>query len=134
MTSAEQKIILDKGSDYRLQLYVKDDNGLSNKDLTGWGWVIKVYAIGNVDTAYKTFSATFDGDFSGDDLANGRCTVHINSVDTGSMVTGIPAEEDPFSTQYNYYYTLTLTGPESVDQLDTVREMRVLRGKMAVRV
>lgn len=134
MTAAEKKIILEKGSDYRLQLLIKDDGGIANKDLDGWSWVFNVYSKTDVTTPAYTFSSEFSGDFPGEDLTNGACTVHIDSASTSTMNTLIPEGEDPFMTDYNYYYTLTLSGPEGTGTLDDNREMRVLRGKLAVRV
>lgn len=43
MTAAYHKIILEQASDYRLQLRVKEDDGIHNRDLNGWGWVFEVY-------------------------------------------------------------------------------------------
>lgn len=135
MTSAEKKIILDKGSDYRLKLRVKSDDGIGNKDLTGWGWVFTIYSKDNPTTAVRTFSGTFTGTFEGDSLVNGRGTVFIKSEGpdgTSTLPTGIVGDS-PFLTEFNYYYTLTISGAETNGQ-DNSRQMRVLRGKLAVRV
>jgi hypothetical protein len=133
MTSAEKKIILDKGSDYRLQLYIKSDDGIGDRDLTGWGWVMTIFAKDDPTIAVSTLSATFDGNFSGDDLVNGRCTVHVDSTVTAGLPTGIETTAYPFLTEYSYYYTLTVTGSELPGSLDPTRQMRVMRGKLAVR-
>ena len=135
MTAAEEKIVLDIGSDYRLQLKVKDDDGINDRDLTGWGWAMNIYAKDNATVAAYALTSTFDGGFTGDDLLSGACTVHIDSnvtTGTGSMATGITGP-DPFITEYNYVYTLTISGAEGSTS-DTNREMRVMRGKLSIRV
>jgi hypothetical protein len=139
MTSAEKRIVLEQGSDYRLQLYVKSDDGIGNRDLTGWSWTMRLYraADGEDVTPIGLVNVPFSGTFVGDDLANGKCTVHIDSTVTtmpDGLSTLIPSGEDMFDTQFNYYYTLTLKGTEGSGTLDDTREMRVMRGKLAVRI
>ena len=133
MTAAEKKIILDKGSDYRLQLKIKDDDGINDRDLTGWGFKFIIYSLDG--TEYTSIDKLLSGAFSGDDLVNGACTIDIDSTLTSTYSTAIAGTEDVFSTLYNYYYTLTLyeDGANLDNAIDT-REMRVARGKLAVRL
>jgi len=136
MTSAEKRIVLEQGSDYRLQLYVKSDDGRGNRNLTGWAWTMRLYkAADGVDvTPTGLVNVPFSGAFVGDHLEEGKCTVHVNSTVTSSLPTLIPSGEDMFDTQFNYYYTLTLIGTEGSGTPDNTREMRVMRGKLAVRI
>lgn len=80
----------------------------------------------------------FTEEYSGDDLKNGAGTVSIDSAQTRALSTGNTAI-DILSTSFNYAYTLTLY--ENFDGICTqtintrsTREMRVLRGKLAVRL
>ena len=136
MTAAEQKIILEIGSDYRLQLKVKDDDGINDRDLTGWGFK---FVILNTDgTVYKTVSSVFADGVEGNvasKLVNGECVIVVDSTETSTMVTGIIVGGNIFDTEYNYFYTLTLyeVGSTMVPSLGE-REMRVMRGKLAIRI
>ena len=133
MTASENKIILDKGSDYRLQLKVKDDDGINDRDLTGWGW--KFVILNKDGTTNDTISAAFPGTYTGDDLSNGACTVAIDSTITALMNTAIIIADNVFNTEYNYWYTLTIyQDGAGLDNDLATREMRVLRGKLAIRV
>lgn len=132
MTAAENKIILDKGSDYRLQLKVKDDDGINDRDLTGWGW--KFQMLNTDGTSYALVEDVFTGTYSGDNLAAGSGTIAIDSTVTAPLLTGNSAET-VFDTEYNYFYTLTLyeDGVNKDNDVAT-REMRVMRGKLSIRV
>lgn len=137
MTAAEKKIILEQGSDYRIQLRVKADDGINDKDLDGWTWTFKIY---NKDgTVYPIAGdpltdVPFDGTFAGDDLLNGQGTVNIDSLITAAIDTGITGNVNPFDTEFNYYYTLTIKGTESPANSEPSREMRIMRGRLAVRI
>ena len=135
MTAAEQRIVLEIGSDYRLQLKVKQDDGINDRDLTGWGF--KFVILSNDGTVYRTISSVFTDGVGGNEaskLVNGECVVAIDSTETNTMVTGITGD-NIFDTEYNYFYTLTLyeVGSTMVPSLGE-REMRVMRGKLAIRI
>lgn len=262
MTAADKKIILEKGSDYRLLIKVKDDAGLLDRNLGGstdimsaaylddaWGWVMQIFhkngmrydciaLVGEVKNipvgsrvydpnaaiAYKNISANpiditavtdfsdsanweqisngvptvtvvkkstngstvvldgqtvldtssgvifknisgssstvsaagtntndweiikpengvffrrFDEAFPGSNLLQGAAVISIDSSDTLLLKVGVST--DPFDTEFNYFYTITLyedfTGVcEGTLNRNSKREMRILRGKLAVRV
>lgn len=128
MTAAEKKVVLEYGSDYLLQLKIKDDDGINNRDVRNWTWQFKIYNATTAVQVGTTFSGTIPDN---DDSLNGTVDILIDSgsvtVDTyPTLVTG----DDPFATQFNYFYTLTLVE----DGATPKREMRVLRGKLAVRL
>lgn len=139
MTAAEQKIILEIGSDYRLQLKVKQDDGINDRDLTGWGF--KFVILKSDGTGYDTIPGIFTDGIQGNtasQLTNGECTVSIDAVKTEDYVTGITGD-NIFDTEFNYFYTLTLyedgNSMKSSDPVsNTKREMRVMRGKLAIRI
>jgi len=134
MTAAEQKIILEQGSDYRLQLKIKADDGIHNKDMTGWKWVMAIYKASDmtlITNPPKT--ENFTEAFSGDDLISGQVTVHLDSTFTATIPHGNIVGQE-FETNYNYYYTLTIEGTEGINTPDNLRTMRILRGQMAVRI
>jgi hypothetical protein len=115
---------------------VKSDDGIGNRDLTGWTWTMRLYkaADGGDVTPDELVEVPFSGTFAGDHLEEGKCTVHVDSTVTSGLSTHIPSDEDMFDTQFNYYYTLTLKGTEGSGTSDDTREMRVMRGKLAVRI
>lgn len=136
MTAAEKKIILEHGSDYLLQLKIKADDGLNDRDVSGWTWVIKIY---NASTA--VLASTITGqvpDYVGtvdvpNPAENGLIDILIDSASIDSLPTLVQQVTDPFATEYNYYYTLTITD-NPVATSDNRRDMRLLRGKLAVRL
>ena len=128
MTAADKKIILEHGSDYVLRLKIKADDGINNRDMSNWTWKFDIYN----STGVKLTTPVIDGTFpDNEDTVNGDVTILIDSAVIGQippLVTG----DDAFATQYNYYHTLTVTEPGTGTV--GVRAMRLLRGKLAVRL
>lgn len=92
-----------------------------------------------IDTVYWALISTptmaidaISGTFSDDeDTVNGDVIVLIDSAVIDSIPTLVTGD-DAFATQYNYYHTLTVTEPGAGTV--GVRAMRLLRGKLAVRL
>lgn len=128
MTAADKKIVLEHGSDYVLRMKIMADDGINNRDMSGWSWVFEVYnKVGTKQTDYAvtgTFGSTTD-------TVNGDVTITIDSTHVSSIPPAVTGD-DAFATQYNYYYTLTVTEPGATS--DVRRDMRLLRGRLAVRL
>ena len=107
---------------------IKADDGINNRDMSNWVWVFDVYDSDGVKIPTYTVTATFPAN---DDSVNGDVTILIDSAKIDAMPTAVTGT-DAFATQYNYYYTLTVTQP-GVGTIG-VRAMRLLRGKLAVRL
>ena len=128
MTAADKKIILEHGSDYILQLKIKDDDGINNRNMSNWTWTFDVYSKAGVIIPTHTSTGVIPAN---DDSVNGEVTVLIDSAKIDTIPTAI-AGDDAFATQFNYYYTLTVVQPGTPST--SVRAMRLIRGKLAVRL
>lgn len=148
MTSDEKKIILDKGSDYKLLLTIPADDGINERNIAGWKWEFVLYdattgekisgnGITNGVIASATLSTAAD-DFTNVDAPiinqanHGKLDVVIDSAVTSTLDTKIVGDEDKFGTYFRYFYTLTIYELPLVAGVS--REMRLARGKLAVRV
>jgi hypothetical protein len=79
----------------------------------------------------------FDEEYKGSDLFNGECVINIESSDIMKIRTGNTS--DPFDTVFNYYYVITLyekftDALRGITSNTSSREMRILRGNLAVRM
>jgi len=135
MTAAEKKLIIEKGSDYLAMFRVPHDDGITTRDLTGWTWEVKVYKVTDVSNPVAVVTGLAGS--RGEDVANGNVDIYLDSA---SAIQSLPCKpdsqtesilvDDPFATEYNYRYTITLIEGGSSPK----REMRIARGKLAVRV
>jgi len=129
MTSAEKKIILEHGSDYVLRMKIMADDGINNRDMSNWTWKFEVYDGSGDKLDANTVTGTFDANT---DTENGDVQILIDSAKIDAIDTAVTGD-DAFATQYNYYYTLTVTDDTS-NTSDNRRDMRLLRGRLAVRL
>ena len=128
MTAADKKIILEHGSDYVLRMKIMADDGINNRDMSAWTWAFEVYNnLGVKQDPYKV-TGTFD---STTETVNGDVTIVIDSAHINTIPPAVTGD-DAFATQYNYYYTLTVTEPGATS--DVRRDMRLLRGRLSVRL
>lgn len=131
MTAADKKIILEHGSDYVLRMKIMADDGINNRNMANWEWMFEVYdKTGAKVNAYKATGVFTDNE----DTVNGDVQILIDSTHIDTMATGVTGT-DAFATEYNYYYTITVTEPHTVGAVTTTyRSIRLLRGKLAVRL
>ena len=62
---------------------------------------------------------------------NGNVAVVIDKAVTATYATLVGTELNPFTTEYNYFYTIDITEDDAVS-IDK-ENIRILRGKLAVR-
>ena len=133
MTAANHKIIIEKGATFKIDIQVSE-NGIVMKDLLGWTvhFALMHDVDGIVTEAYTQLGELVPDELSPDDAPdspptylNGNITVKIDGSNTGTLATLVDPALDPFITEYNYFY--------HIDIKDGTDEIRVLRGKAAVR-
>ena len=118
MTAAEKRIIIDRGSDYRLLLKIKDDDGLLNRNMSGyvgttanpknilqdplyyrdaWGWVFQLFHKDGVRYDCVTFAGNIAIiPVNGRVYDKGTGDVYVNisttavNIDTTTNFTGTP--------------------------------------------
>jgi len=133
MTAADHRAIIEKGADYRIDIQVSE-NGIDMKDVTDYTveMVIK-YQDTNGDIAILDSIAGVlveDTEGSGTYL-NGNIAVVIDKAITATYATLVDTALSPFTTEYNYFYSIDIT--EDVAVSAGKDNIRVLRGKLAIR-
>ena len=109
------------------------ENGIVHKDLTGFTveMVIKYSddagAVQTLDTIIGVLVPDNPLDLEVDwTYLNGYLKVVIDKTATAGYATRVGTDLNPFTTAYEYYYSINIAGPGSED-------LRVLRGKCAIR-
>jgi len=154
MQAAERKLVIDKGSDFKLKLHVTEGIG-SPKNMDGWSYTMQImYAYDKARDAaatppndgtimyLKVTSSNGSYTVAGDQLragagftgptkpdTSGIVIITIDKELTDKMLTRIKKSDNPFNTEYNYHYSITVNQPNADGE-----DMRLLRGKLAVRV
>jgi len=151
MAVEEHKLIIEKGTDLRVRISVEEGLG-TPKDLTNY--TFSMYLMYTFDKAIDTGDIA-DGTImyvnsagvgstdkiaiidrqsiqgvTGNDPVHGKFYVRLNQDITSALPTRIKSGH-PFSTEYNYYYVIDIY---QGDDRDSGEDLRVLRGKLAVRV
>lgn len=128
MTAANHRIIIEKGATFKIDIQVSE-NGIVMKDLLGWTvhFALMHDVDGIVAEAYAQLGELVPDDELANPLTylNGNIKVKIDGSNTGALATLVDPSLDPFTTEYNYFY--------HIDIKDGTDEIRVLRGKAAVR-
>ena len=133
MTAADHRIIIEKGADYSIEIQVSE-NGIVMKDVTGYSVLMVIkFQDSNGDIQVRDTIAGIlveDTEGSGTYL-NGNIAVVIDKAITATYPTLLATGLNPFTTEYNYFYTIDITEDDAVS-VDK-ENIRVLRGKCAVR-
>lgn len=133
MTAADHRAIIEKGADYKIEIQVSE-NGIDMKDVTGYSveMVIKYQDEAGAIVVLDTIAGYLVEDTVGSGTyLNGNVAVVIDKDVTATYATLVADTLSPFTTEYNYFYTIDITedGAVSVGKDD----IRILRGKMAIR-
>lgn len=150
MQAAERHIIIDKGADFTIKLKVTEGIG-SPKDLTGYIPKMRLmkttadesiaYASENGGSVIFGTNPEYIVEGVITDATNGEFEVIIDSSATSNIDTNLPdfiddqgnsqPNKNPFATEYTYFYSIDLLqGGSAINK----EELRILRGKCAVRV
>ena len=137
MTAAEHKIIIEKGADFSIDIQVFEDVSVKILNATNDTVTMKLKHVVtqadiNAGGAYAALSvgdvySVAIGTGTVVDASLGKINVLIDKNETASLSTRIvSADVSPFSTEYNYFYDITLV-------TNTTEDIKVVRGKCAVR-
>jgi hypothetical protein len=134
-TAGNHKVIIEQGADYSIEVQVSE-NGITNKDLNGFTptMAIKYATTDGSVVNVGVYTGTLIPDIKTeetdpDTYLNGYFKVVIDKEITATLAVypnGMPVGADPFATTYEYFYNIDLNNDSSDD-------LRVLRGKLAVR-
>lgn len=133
MTAADHRTIIEKGADYKIEIQVSE-NGIDMKDVTGYtvAMVIKYQDAQGAIAVLDTIAGYLVEDTVGSGTyLNGNVAVVIDKAVTATYATLVGAELNPFTTEYNYFYTIDITEDDAVSAGKD--NIRILRGKLAIR-
>lgn len=141
MIAPTHKIIIDKDADYEIWIQVPATT-TSSLNVSGYKWIFQLYnskgaKLVNAAPIIYSFTDTCPGTVENPDTdsIDGWVKVKIDSAKTTKLPTNpTDTDETTFNTVYNYRYTITIKEDTEVEDTSTTKELRIARGKCAVRV
>ena len=136
MTAGNHRIIIEKGADFKIELQISE-NGIDMRDVTGYSvkMVIKYENAGSITELAPIAGFLVEDTEGSGTYLNGNIAVVIDKAITATYPTLVDAGLSPFTTEYNYFYSIDITedgiaNPSGTTGIDNIR---VLRGKCSIR-